>query len=181
MGSMVSHLIIPIMHLLYFYIFIIFIYHHVILFFYPKSFWIFTMIHVPKGSNKNTSDIRNYRGIALSNLLWKVFDSCIILLKSVVLRSDDLQFAYTMSCYTIQCVSMVTEVIHYYENNGSSVYMCMIDASKAFGKVNLMTLFKTLYSRGMCSIYLLDATRQRRLKKKVNKREQRHHQLFDNK
>ena len=79
------------------------------------------MIPIPKGSNKDTSDIKNYRGIALSSLLSKVFDSCIISLNSVVLRSDDLQFAYKKSCSTIQCVSMVTEVINYYINNGSSV------------------------------------------------------------
>ena len=30
----------------------------------------------------------------------------------------------------------------------------MLDASKAFDRVKLLTLFKTLYSRGMCSIYL---------------------------
>ena len=42
---------------------------------------------------------------------------------------------------------MVTEVIDYYKNNGSPVYMCMFDVSKAFDRVNLLTLFKTLYSR----------------------------------
>ena len=30
----------------------------------------------------------------------------------------------------------------------------MLDASKAFDKVNLLAQFKTLYSRGMCPIYL---------------------------
>ena len=48
------------------------------------------MIPIPKGSNKDTSDIKHYRGIALSSLLSKVFDSCIISLNSKVLRSDDL-------------------------------------------------------------------------------------------
>ena len=43
---------------------------------------------------------------------------------------------------------MVIKVIDYYENNGSYVYRCMLDASKAFDKVNLM------YSRGLCPIYL---------------------------
>ena len=54
----------------------------------------------------------------------------------------------------IKCVSMVTEGIDYYQNNGSPVYMCMLDAPKDFDRVNLLTLFKTLYSRGMCPIYL---------------------------
>ena len=69
-------------------------------------------------------------------------------------KSDDLQFSYKKSCSTIQCVSMVTGVIDYYQNNGSPVYMCMLDASKAFDRVNLLILFKTLYSRGICPIYL---------------------------
>ena len=52
------------------------------------------MIPIPKGSNKDTSDIRNYRGIALSSLLTTLFDSCIITLNTVVFKSDDLQFSY---------------------------------------------------------------------------------------
>ena len=40
---------------------------------------------------------------------------------------------------------MLTEVINYYKNNGSSVYMGMLDASKAFDRVNLLTLFKLFY------------------------------------
>ena len=102
----------------------------------------------------HVSDIKNYKGISLSSLLSNVFDSCIISLNSVLLRSDDFQFAYKKSCFTIQGVSMVTEVINYYINNGSSVYMCMLDASKAFDRVTLLTIFKTLYSKGMCPIYL---------------------------
>ena len=53
--------------------------------FTPKSLCNSTMIPIPKGSNKDISDIINYS---------KVFDSCIISRNSVVLRSDDLQFAY---------------------------------------------------------------------------------------
>ena len=49
---------------------------------------------------------------------------------------------------------MVTEVIDCYQNNGRPVYMCMLDASKAFDRVIVLTLIKTLYARGMCPIYL---------------------------
>ena len=38
--------------------------------------------------------------------------------------------------------------------NDSFFYMSMFDASKAFDRVNLLTLFKILCSRGMCPIYL---------------------------
>ena len=99
-------------------------------------------------------DINNFVGKGSRPQVVLLYDSCIISLNYVVLRSDDLQLTYKKSCSTIQCVSMVTEVINYYRNNGGSVYMCMLDASKAFGRVNLLTLFKTLYSRGMFPIYL---------------------------
>ena len=120
--------------------------------FTPKSFCISSMIPIPKGSNKDTSDIKNYRGIALSSLLSKLLDSCIISLNTLVFKSDDLQFAYKERCSTIQYVSMVSEVIDYYKNNDSLVYMCMLDASKAFDRVNLLTLFKTVYSRE-CTLF----------------------------
>ena len=85
--------------------------------FTPKSIYISTMIPIPKGSTKDTSDIRNYRGIALISLPSKLFDCCIISLNTVVFKSDYLEFAYKKRCSTIQCVSMVTEVIDYYTNN----------------------------------------------------------------
>ena len=73
--------------------------------------------------------------MTLGSLLSEVFDSCIISPNSVVLRFNDLQIAYIKRCTTIQCVFMVTDVINYYRNNGSSVYMCMLDASNAIDRV----------------------------------------------
>ena len=53
----------------------------------------------------------------------------------------------------MQCMSSIIETINYYNNNGSNVYLCMLDASKAFDRVNLLTLFKTLYKRNMCPFF----------------------------
>ena len=120
----------------------------------PTSFSVSTMIPIPKGSNKDLTDVKNYRGIALSSLLSKVFGYCIIYNHASVFESDELQFAYKKNCSTVQCVSMVTEVINYYVNNGSTVYMSMLDVSKAFDRVNLLILFRKLYDRGLCPSYL---------------------------
>ena len=35
---------------------------------------------------------------------------------------------------------MDTEVFNYYRNNGSSVYICMFDAYKAFNSIILLTI-----------------------------------------
>ena len=68
----------------------------------PNSFCISTIIPIPKGSNKSTSTIKkNYKGTALSSLLSKIFDNCIISLQESCLHTDDLQFAYKSKTSTL--------------------------------------------------------------------------------
>ena len=60
----------------------------------PTSVCVSTMIPIPKKGSGSMNDIQNYRGVALSRLLSKLFDHCIICNQYDSLRSDDLQFAY---------------------------------------------------------------------------------------
>ena len=113
--------------------------------FISTSFSVSNMIPIPNGSNKYLTDVKIYRGIVLSSFFSKGFDYCIIYNHASVFKSDELQFAYENNCSTVQCVSMVTEVINYYIDSGSTVYMCMLDASKAFDRVNLVNLLITYY------------------------------------
>ena len=46
--------------------------------FIPTLFSVSTRVSIPKGSNKDLTNIKNYRGIALSSLISKLFDNCII-------------------------------------------------------------------------------------------------------
>ena len=119
----------------------------------PSSFCMPTMIPIPKGSG-SMGDIKNYRGIALSSLLSKLFDTCIISSQFDRLQSNDLQFAYKPQTSTIQCVPSITETVSYYVDNSGQVYVCMLDASKAFDCVNLLLLFKKLLQRDMCPLNL---------------------------
>ena len=56
----------------------------------PKSFCMFTMVPIPKKGSGSMGDIRNYRGIALSSLLSKIFDNCVINSQYENLCSSDL-------------------------------------------------------------------------------------------
>ena len=120
----------------------------------PTSFCVSTMIPIPKKGSGSMNDIRNYRGIALSSLLSKLFDHCIICNQYDSLRSDDLQFAYKSKISAIHCVNSINETVNYYINNSGKVYVCTLDASKAFDRVNLLTLFKKLFERNMCPLFL---------------------------
>ena len=44
----------------------------------PTRFCVSTMIPMPKKGSGSMNDIQNYMGIALSSLLSKLFDHCII-------------------------------------------------------------------------------------------------------
>ena len=45
------------------------------------------------------------------------------------------------------CSMVLKEIISYYSNKGSDVYVCLIDASKAFDRVNFCKLFDILLRR----------------------------------
>ena len=88
----------------------------------PDSFCLSTMVPIHKGSNKDLSIFKNYRGIALGNIFSKIFENYIISAECLALMSDDLQFAYKSGCSTTQCVSVLCETIDYYVHNESDVY-----------------------------------------------------------
>ena len=58
--------------------------------------------------------ITNYSGIALSSLLSKIFDNCIISNQYDSLFTNDLQFAYKSKTSTIHWVSSIFETANYY-------------------------------------------------------------------
>ena len=88
----------------------------------PDSFCMSTMIPLPKGSGF-IGDVKSYRGITLSSLLSKLFDTCVISSQFDSLYSNDLQFAYKPQTSTIQCVSSVIETITYYVDHDGNVFM----------------------------------------------------------
>ena len=52
------------------------------------------------------------------------------------------------------CTMVVKEAIEYYVNNGSPVFCTMLDATKAFDRVQYVKLFNMLIDRGMPSATL---------------------------
>ena len=68
------------------------------------------------------------------------------------LSSNDSQFGLKPKHSTSQCTFVVKETVQYYLNGGSIVYGMLLNASKAFDRVQFIKLFRLLLSRGLCPV-----------------------------
>ena len=109
---------------------------------------------IPKNVKESVACSENYRGIALSSILGKVFDLIIIQRYGHALSSSDLQFSFKETHSTVMCSAAIKEVTSHYLHNKSYVYACMLDATKAFDKVSFSKLFALLLKRDIPAIIL---------------------------
>ena len=60
------------------------------------------------------------------------------------LGTSNLQFGFKRQCSTNMCTMVLNEAISYNVNNGSSIFCTLLDATKAFDRVEYVKLFKLL-------------------------------------
>ena len=83
-----------------------------------------------------------------------MIDWIILSLYGATLGLDELQFAYQSGCSTTMCTWMVLETISYFMRNGSEVFTCCMDMTKAFDLVRHSLLFKKLLHAGLPVIFV---------------------------
>ena len=94
----------------------------------------------------------NYRPIALTSVCSKILE--IILLGRVEcnLYTSHNQFGFKNRHSTDMCVYSLKETINFYISNASPVYVCFLDASKAFDRINHWLLFDKLLKRNVNAV-----------------------------
>ena len=120
----------------------------------PNFILLCTLTPLVKCSLGDITSSDNYRAIAGGCLLLKLIDIVILLLEGEKLNVDELQFGYQAKSSTIMCTWTVSAVIDYYSRNGSAVFGCAMDMSKAFDMVEWGELFTTLMAKGVNAIFL---------------------------
>ena len=100
----------------------------------PKAFRDCVLVPIPKGS-KDASCSKNYRAIALASSLSKVLERVLLLKYQSFFCSSSLQFGFKSGYSTTLCTGMIKNIVSRYIHNGSVVYACFLDASKAFDLV----------------------------------------------
>jgi len=110
-----------------------------------------TLVPIPKCKQGNCTVSSNYRAIAPSSVLGKIFDRIAMNRYSDMLGSSDLQFGFkqehsTATC-TCVCTLVLKETVEYYNHNHGTVYCTMLDATKAFDRIQYCKLFRKLIHR----------------------------------
>ena len=119
-----------------------------------KVLMLSTLVPLLKDKLGDQCTSSNYRSIALSSLILKIFDWVLILICEKELIFDDLQFSYQANCSTNMCSWMVVETIDFFLRNGSEVFTSVMDMTKAFDNVRHSKLFTKVLERGVPAIFI---------------------------
>ena len=109
----------------------------------PASIRDCTIVPIPKSHLDPTS----YRPIALASNLSKVLEHCILKHYANCFDRSNLQFGFKQGSSTTLCATVFKNVVSKYIHRGSPVFSCLLDASKAFDRVNHKSLLQLLRKR----------------------------------
>ena len=118
----------------------------------PDELLLGTMIPLIKDGRMSKQCSDNYRALTIGTGLSKLLETVILNKQTDALKTSDLQFGFKEKSSTTMCTFMVLETIEYYKSKGSNVHVMLLDASKAFDRVNYIKLFDKLLHKGMCPI-----------------------------
>ena len=120
----------------------------------PYFILVCTLLPLVKDNLADITSSDNYRAIASGSLILKLLDIVVLMLEGDKLGCDQLQFGFQAKASTSMCTLTATTVIEHYNKNGSVVYGCAMDLSKAFDLVEWVELFNTLMEKNVEPVFL---------------------------
>ena len=115
----------------------------------PSKFMETVILPIIKNKRGDITNKDNYRPIAITNVFSKVFEAVLLHRYSALLVTTDNQFGFRNNHSTDMCMFAFQQVVDLYVSMNSPVYICYLDASKAFDRINHWTLFKKLLHRSI--------------------------------
>ena len=110
------------------------------------------IVPIVKHKKGDLGSKNNFKPIALTTIMSKLFEILILNRYGDLLHSTDNQFGYKKKHVTDLCVYTLKQVVDYYRSNSSPVYICFLDASKAIDRINYDILCKKLASRNLPNV-----------------------------
>ena len=122
--------------------------------FLPESLMSVTLIPVIKNKKVQFNNADNYRPIAIASVISKVLENILLCRLSTYLDTNFNQFGFKRRHGTDMAIYALKECLERYQRLDSNVFICLLDASKAFDRVSHSLLFSKLIERGT-PIYLV--------------------------
>ena len=115
----------------------------------PDGFGYGVVIPLIKNSDGNHFISDNYRGITISPVISKLFESVLLQLFGDQLSSDSLQFGFKQRSSCNHALFTLRTVVNHYVADNSTINICALDISKAFDRVDHFALLQQLMDRNI--------------------------------
>ena len=115
----------------------------------PASIMATTIVPLLKDKTGDIADVNNYRPIAMATVTSKLLEYVIQMRYDEYLMTSDNQFSFKKSHSTDMAVFSLKETVNLYRAHSSPVFICFLDSSKAFDKINHWALFAKLIARNV--------------------------------
>ena len=115
----------------------------------PVGFRHSYIVPVPKIKDLRSKSLtyNDFRGIAISSIISKVFEYCILDRFNSYLSSSDIQFGFKKNSGCRNAIYTARTIVERLNKNGSTANICAIDLTKAFDKVDHNALYMKLMKR----------------------------------
>jgi hypothetical protein len=112
----------------------------------PNSFKDSYTVPIPKTKDTYSKSltVKDFRGVAISSQIGKIFERCLLLIFDDYIKTSDCQMGFKKSLGCRSAIYSLQQIANSLCKRGCTANICTLDISKAFDRVNHVTLLNKL-------------------------------------